>query len=302
MMLYALLLGIVAAALAVIAFTLHVLWKGPAARDTPPDSTSPSVAVVRTFNIEGPNGQQVVIDMESINALSTGLEYLLSSPRQCPVCLEFVHPSLFEGHTEVCRIHQQARQRTPSLSSGSDSTFEEGDECVICLTKQRSVAFVPCGHWSCCKKCASKITTCPMCREQVREHLYVSGKAVNKCPVCKIQIHPTFYTSHREVCRIQMAKREREAASGEEAKSPNAEMSTEEVVSPHKCESNVTSPKSDDTDTVRCKPKCAVCNEKPREVAFSPCGHWASCTPCSENLTECPICNVSVRSSIAIFS
>ena len=299
MMMYALFIGLIAAALAVMAFALHITRKVSPQRGTDqPRSDQPGVSVsVGALNLEAAlNGQSVAIDMNNIAAFSSGLEYLLNRPMQCQICLEYIHPTLFEGHTEVCRIQQQARQQTPSVASSSESSFEEGDECVICLTKQRSVAFVPCGHWSCCKRCASKITTCPMCREQVREHLYVSGKAVNKCAVCKLQIHPTFYTSHREVCRIQMARRAKEESDLQEQQRKIED--ADEILLSETSQLDLKSPSSDDV----CKPKCAVCNDNPREIAFSPCGHWAACTLCSKTITECPICNMTIRNSIAIFS
>jgi hypothetical protein len=40
------------------------------------------------------------------------------------------------------------------------------NECVICLTASKEVAFIPCGHLCCCSKCGLKtsLLQCPVCR------------------------------------------------------------------------------------------------------------------------------------------
>jgi E3 ubiquitin-protein ligase MUL1 len=46
--------------------------------------------------------------------------------------------------------------------------------CIVCYSKERSVACVPCGHKCLCEDCGTKETMstangcpCPMCREEV---------------------------------------------------------------------------------------------------------------------------------------
>jgi hypothetical protein len=48
--------------------------------------------------------------------------------------------------------------------------YGEDDDptCVICLTEERSVVVVPCGHYCMCSSCAKHIgTRCPLCRGPV---------------------------------------------------------------------------------------------------------------------------------------
>ncbi|XP_070532119.1 E3 ubiquitin-protein ligase LRSAM1-like [Ptychodera flava] len=40
-------------------------------------------------------------------------------------------------------------------------------ECVICMDRMSSMAFMPCGHVCCCYQCASPIDSCPMCRTTI---------------------------------------------------------------------------------------------------------------------------------------
>nr|XP_034334600.1 baculoviral IAP repeat-containing protein 2-like [Crassostrea gigas]XP_034334602.1 baculoviral IAP repeat-containing protein 2-like [Crassostrea gigas]XP_034334603.1 baculoviral IAP repeat-containing protein 2-like [Crassostrea gigas]XP_034334604.1 baculoviral IAP repeat-containing protein 2-like [Crassostrea gigas]XP_034334605.1 baculoviral IAP repeat-containing protein 2-like [Crassostrea gigas] len=40
--------------------------------------------------------------------------------------------------------------------------------CKICMEKNVSIAFLPCGHLACCEDCAPAMRKCPICREFVR--------------------------------------------------------------------------------------------------------------------------------------
>jgi hypothetical protein len=37
-------------------------------------------------------------------------------------------------------------------------------ECVVCQHREKSIAFVPCGHRCCCRTCAEANDKCPVCR------------------------------------------------------------------------------------------------------------------------------------------
>jgi|SRR5579862_364514 Zinc finger, C3HC4 type (RING finger) len=56
--------------------------------------------------------------------------------------------------------------------------FEEGEDekCVICFDLNKSVIFIPCGHYATCQSCSSSIKnnsndsfTCPICRTVVQK-------------------------------------------------------------------------------------------------------------------------------------
>ncbi|KAL5583647.1 hypothetical protein UlMin_016089 [Ulmus minor] len=49
----------------------------------------------------------------------------------------------------------------------------DGQLCVICLTRRRRSAFIPCGHLVCCQGCAISVERegspkCPVCRQEIR--------------------------------------------------------------------------------------------------------------------------------------
>lgn len=65
----------------------------------------------------------------------------------------------------------------PPASAASTTCNESGDDnddencCVVCMTSERSHAFVPCGHRCVCAACSAEILRV--------------GKAVAECPVCR---------------------------------------------------------------------------------------------------------------------
>lgn len=46
---------------------------------------------------------------------------------------------------------------------------------------------------------------------------------------------------------------------------------------------------------------CRVCIERPKEVAFLPCGHRVTCSLCSRDLSACPICRTSIQQKARVY-
>lgn len=55
----------------------------------------------------------------------------------------------------------------PLLSPDSETKLWCQSECVICLDKQSSSVFLPCGHVCCCQSCSTSVELCPMCRSAI---------------------------------------------------------------------------------------------------------------------------------------
>lgn len=45
--------------------------------------------------------------------------------------------------------------------------------CQVCCDQPLEVAFIPCGHQVCCKECAKRCSTCPICRQEISSRLTV---------------------------------------------------------------------------------------------------------------------------------
>ncbi|CAF0868577.1 unnamed protein product [Adineta ricciae] len=60
----------------------------------------------------------------------------------------------------------------------SDSTTKnvvpkKSDPCVLCLTEEKCLAFMPCGHVATCVPCGHSLRSCPMCRTETKAFLRV---------------------------------------------------------------------------------------------------------------------------------
>lgn len=58
------------------------------------------------------------------------------------------------------------------------SNIPDGQLCVICLMRRKRSAFIPCGHFVCCERCAVSVERdsapkCPVCRQQIRSSLRI---------------------------------------------------------------------------------------------------------------------------------
>ncbi|XP_055835938.1 E3 ubiquitin-protein ligase SPL2 [Solanum dulcamara] len=85
------------------------------------------------------------------------------------------------------RHQRQAQQQRDSASNDDDlqvSADEEtgdvpdGQLCVICLMRRKRSAFVPCGHFACCQRCALSVERdlapkCPLCRQTIRSSVRI---------------------------------------------------------------------------------------------------------------------------------
>ncbi|XP_047963043.1 E3 ubiquitin-protein ligase SPL2-like isoform X2 [Salvia hispanica] len=87
------------------------------------------------------------------------------------------------------RSQRRTQQQNNSTRVASESSNEEvlgeeaeaipdGELCVICLTRRRRSAFVPCGHLVCCQRCALSVERdiapkCPLCRQTIQSSVRI---------------------------------------------------------------------------------------------------------------------------------
>ncbi|KZV46224.1 mitochondrial ubiquitin ligase activator of NFKB 1 [Dorcoceras hygrometricum] len=84
------------------------------------------------------------------------------------------------------RQQREARRQRDDTDNSSQvvATEEEsadvpdGELCVICLTRRRRSAFIPCGHLVCCQRCALSVERevspkCPVCRQSIRSSVRI---------------------------------------------------------------------------------------------------------------------------------
>ena len=56
----------------------------------------------------------------------------------------------------------------PLISDAPDSTT-----CLICLSTERQIACLPCGHLASCVVCGHSLKTCPLCRAAVKGYIRI---------------------------------------------------------------------------------------------------------------------------------
>jgi len=66
----------------------------------------------------------------------------------------------------------------PEIAADDTGEIPDGELCVICLTRRRRSAFVPCGHMVCCQRCALSVERdlapkCPVCRQSIRSSVRI---------------------------------------------------------------------------------------------------------------------------------
>lgn len=61
-------------------------------------------------------------------------------------------------------IKPSANTNTQSIQS---MTEESANPCVLCMTEERALACIPCGHLATCVPCGHSLKLCPMCRQKI---------------------------------------------------------------------------------------------------------------------------------------
>ncbi|AAD25789.1 Contains similarity to gb/U45880 X-linked inhibitor of apotosis protein from Homo sapiens and contains PF/00097 Zinc finger C3HC4 (Ring finger) domain [Arabidopsis thaliana] len=79
--------------------------------------------------------------------------------------------------------HQRELPQRPNDSVVDDEPEDadeipDGELCVICVSRRRVPAFIPCGHVVCCRRCASTVERelnpkCPVCLQSIRGSMRV---------------------------------------------------------------------------------------------------------------------------------
>lgn len=55
----------------------------------------------------------------------------------------------------------------------NEDTSSPSNPCALCLTEEKCLAFVPCGHVAACVSCGHSVRTCPICRSEIKAFVRV---------------------------------------------------------------------------------------------------------------------------------
>jgi hypothetical protein len=67
--------------------------------------------------------------------------------------------------------NEPIKNLTPSTTEASVKTNTEeaspANPCVLCLTEEKRLACIPCGHLATCVPCGHSLRSCPICRREI---------------------------------------------------------------------------------------------------------------------------------------
>jgi hypothetical protein len=75
------------------------------------------------------------------------------------------------SNSEDKQSETDSHKRSPQESSTNAAT----NLCIICSTRQRAIAFVPCGHFVVCIPCGHGSKICPTCGSDIKGLLRIFG-------------------------------------------------------------------------------------------------------------------------------
>jgi hypothetical protein len=71
--------------------------------------------------------------------------------------------------SQLISFSQRAKNEESQLEQGEVISINDEDACIICFAHKINTSLAPCGHKVVCSECASKVSTCPMCRGKIEK-------------------------------------------------------------------------------------------------------------------------------------
>jgi hypothetical protein len=94
---------------------------------------------------------------------------------------EMSTPSESITNEENTRTLVAADEQTTNLQSSAKEAALQGqtdnssptNPCVLCLTEEKRLACIPCGHLATCVPCGHSLRLCPICRREIEAFVRV---------------------------------------------------------------------------------------------------------------------------------
>jgi baculoviral IAP repeat-containing protein 7/8 len=78
---------------------------------------------------------------------------------------------IIKGCTDNMIVPSQNQQ----LKTSSESSKQGLGECLICLTEEKQLACMPCGHLCACVPCGYALRSCPVCRQKIESFMRINS-------------------------------------------------------------------------------------------------------------------------------
>ncbi|CAF1118689.1 unnamed protein product [Rotaria sordida] len=70
-------------------------------------------------------------------------------------------------NSSIEREPQTNKQITTMNNRSQSTNSEPSNLCVLCLTEEKQLACIPCGHMATCVACGHSLRLCPICRREI---------------------------------------------------------------------------------------------------------------------------------------
>jgi hypothetical protein len=115
----------------------------------------------------------------SLREQNTSEPMLLNSSNNTDV--EMATSSASTTSETTTRISLVNKEKKTDMKSESASNLPQKGEasssplspCALCLTEEKCLALVPCGHVATCVPCGHSLRTCPICRSEIKAFVRV---------------------------------------------------------------------------------------------------------------------------------
>lgn len=82
-------------------------------------------------------------------------------------------------HIQGCQdniiVPSKYLQTQNNSSSSSSSSKQSLGDCLICLTDEKQLACMPCGHLCACVPCGYSLKSCPVCRQKIESFMRINS-------------------------------------------------------------------------------------------------------------------------------
>ncbi|KAM7316864.1 hypothetical protein ACRRTK_024595 [Alexandromys fortis] len=110
-------------------------------------------------------------DLAKVGVSEAGLQHEILRRARNLLDSARVQPELKPSKEEVLGVQEAPESVRPSAPPAELDT--PTSECVVCLEREAQTVFLPCGHVCCCQQCCQPLRTCPLCRQEISQHLRI---------------------------------------------------------------------------------------------------------------------------------
>ncbi|NXL89437.1 LRSM1 ligase, partial [Alectura lathami] len=118
-------------------------------------------------------------DLEKLGVTETGLQRALLKQAQEILAVAKTIPELLRTEDTEAPVALEPSAPPEEAPNNVAPTApllqldEKKSECVVCMEQEAQTIFLPCGHVCCCQTCCAQLHACPLCRQDITQHVRI---------------------------------------------------------------------------------------------------------------------------------